>query len=125
MARGKLRHTIDDDRDMQAWFDMLPDPPPASRWSPQPGAYGNDGFLLNVRADRFGIANIADAVEFVANVLCLGEGKIDYNLPSVHQPPAKSRCVPKCPTHQRVAREIRRLVHQSARILHWPPRLAG
>ena len=27
MARGKLRQTIDDDRDMQAWFDTLPDPP--------------------------------------------------------------------------------------------------
>ena len=63
MARGKVRQTIDDDRNIQAWFDTLPDPPLARRLSLQPGAYGNDGFFLNVRADRWGIANIADAVE--------------------------------------------------------------
>ena len=125
VAREKLRQTIDKERALLAWFDALPDPPPAKRWSPQPDVYGNDGFLLSVRADRWGIANIADAVRFVANVLCLDEGRIAYNLPCVHQPAAEFRRAPKQPAHRRMAREIRRVAHQGAKILHWPLRSAG
>jgi glycosyltransferase involved in cell wall biosynthesis len=125
LAREKVRNTLDDDATLQAWLDAQPDPAPATRWTPQPTAYGNDGFMLNVRADRWGITNIAEAVSFMAKVLCLGEGPIQYNLPSVHPSPTRFRRTPRRSTSERLARELRRLVRQGSRICGWTPRRAS
>lgn len=118
-ARETIRQTIGADSDLSAWFDALPDPPPAPRWSPRPPSYGNDGFLLNLRADRCGVTNIAEAARFVAAILNFGDGPIPYDLPSIHHRSDVNGSYRR--VKGRVVREIRRVLRQGAEVLRWMP----
>jgi glycosyltransferase involved in cell wall biosynthesis len=82
-ARRAIRESLADRPDLLAWFDGLADPPPCAEFRMRGGQrMGYNGIDLHLDGTAFGLRTIHDAVRLAANVLGVGSGPIQYDLPS-------------------------------------------
>jgi hypothetical protein len=70
---------------VQTWFDAAaPGVTPAPPFKLRPPHAGSDGNSLHLDANRFGVADVAGAVDFCTRMLGYDRGPIAYDLPSRH-----------------------------------------
>jgi hypothetical protein len=82
LAVDRIRASLVDRPDLREWFEGLrpEEAPPGPRPRVRPeGAH--DGQGLGLRADRFGVADVAGAAELAARLLDYAPGSISYDLP--------------------------------------------
>lgn len=107
--RPILRATLRDEPSLQTWFDSLPDPGPPVKRSLMANPFGADGHCIHLRADRFGITNVHDAVKFTKELLFAdGTAPVRYDTSPYKPPKPKGLAV--------VGREVKRLMSQGARL---------
>lgn len=83
-AMSLVRDALADDTELLSWFDAsgLADAPPGPRPRSRCLPSGTDGDHLFMRADQFGVQDVAGAVDLCARLLGHARAAIRYDLPS-------------------------------------------